>query len=93
MIQYNRQSDKIFTKLNLANCITFNRFKEYYISYRMNESTCTCMTKNAVAAINPNCRINGRTEIDKYPSFANGSFSIGRAMGSTLFVLVRSLRL
>lgn len=51
----------------------------------MNNQTCTCMMKNAVAAMNPKCRINGRTKTDKYPRFAEASNGSGSKAGTSFF--------
>lgn len=59
-----------------------------------NSLTCTCMTKNAVAAMKPRCRINGRTKADKNPDFVDDSYSTRRAVGSISFIFCfLSLRL
>ncbi|RXI03767.1 hypothetical protein DVH24_038041 [Malus domestica] len=49
------------------------------------------MTKNAVAAINPKCRIHGSTATDKYPCFADTLCSSGSKAGQSLFTCFLAL--
>jgi hypothetical protein len=52
------------------------------------------MTKKAVAAMNPKCNTNGRTDADKYPDLASGSDSMGTLETSPLitFFLLLTLK-